>query len=84
MNWSTINDSTVTKLAWLGIVAWLLNKFIGERLTSKFWIGYGIGCAVLFYIMSRVVNPPEGDPVQDWDETPPVRPGGIIWMPTNR
>ena len=59
--------SALTKLLWLGLVAFLIWKFAKAKTTSAFWAGYAIGSALLLWVMTQKVNPVAGDKVYSDD-----------------
>lgn len=72
MNWlldklgvttDSVLASALTKLVFLALVGWAAFHFAGKKLNESFWIGFGLATAVALYLMTRVVNPVNGDPV---------------------
>lgn len=57
--------SAVTKLGWLAVVAFLIWKFLRDRVGGAFWIGYGVASLVLLWLMTTKANPVDGDKKYD-------------------
>lgn len=55
--------STLTKMLWLALVAWGAWHFFRAKLSTAFWVGYGVASLVMLWLMTTKTNPVDGDKV---------------------